>query len=223
MATIRKVIFRNEELYHVFNRGIERRDIYINKKDYERALKLIKFYRHKDIPIRFSQMYQQPLDIRNKILKKIYQSEKIVEILSFCLMPNHFHFLLKQKLEKGIATFISNITNAYTKYFNTRNNRVGPLLQGTFKAVLVETDEQLIHLSRYIHLNPVVSSVITEERLDSYPWSSYSEYLGLSHNNISDKDFILKMFRSVQHYKEFVTSQIDYGKKLELIKHLTME
>ncbi len=138
-------------------------------------------------------------------------------------MPNHFHFLLKQKLDKGVATFISNITNAYTKYFNTRNNRVGPLLQGTFKAVLVETDEQLIHLSRYIHLNPVVSSVITEKELDYYPWSSYPEYLGLSDNNISDKDFILKMFRSIRHFKEFVTSQIDYGKKLERIKHLTME
>jgi len=176
MTTIRKVVFRNDEIYHVFNRGIERRTIFTNKRNYERARDLIRFYKHKTRQ-RYSQVIRLTEDIRNKILDEVYKSEKLIDILAYCLMPNHFHFLLKQNSEKGISTFVSNFTNAYTKYFNTKNQRLSPLFQGTFKAVLVESEEQLVHLSRYIHLNPVVSSVIRESDLDSYPWSSYPEYI----------------------------------------------
>ena len=223
MATVRKVVFRNDQVYHIFNRGIERRNTFKNKIDYQRALDLIKFYQHQEIPIRYSQIIRQPENIRNQILDKVYKSDKIVDILAFCLMPNHFHFLLKQKSEKGITNFISNFANAYTKYFNTKNKRDGPLFQGTFKAVLVETDEQLIHLSRYIHLNPVVSSLIEESSLNFYNWSSYPEYLDLSEIEITEKFLILNMFQSKKEYQGFITDQIEYGKKLELIKHLTLE
>ena len=138
-------------------------------------------------------------------------------------MPNHFHFLLKQNRDKGISTFLSNFTNAYVKYFNTKYKRSGPLFENAFKAVYVENEEQLIHLSRYIHINPVVSSMIKKEELEFYPWSSYPEYLGLSKDAIASKDIILEYFRSVKEYKEFVTNQIDYAKKLEEIKHLLLE
>lgn len=91
-------------------------------------------------------------------------------------MPNHFHLLLQQIRDGGITEFISKLTNSYTRYFNIRNKRIGPLFQGEFKAVHVETDEQLIHLSRYIHLNPIVSYIT--KKLESYQWFSYLEYLG---------------------------------------------
>ncbi len=223
MATNRKIVFRNGEIYHVFNRGLDRRNIFTTTREFERIKQLIKFYRHKKTPSRFSQVMQQPKDIRKNLLENLYKSEKLVDVLAFCLMPNHFHFLLRQNSENGLTKFVANATNAYTKYFNTRYKRVGPILEGVFKAVLVETDEQLIHLSRYIHLNPVVSSIIEENQLNKYSWSSYPEYLSLSEDGIVEKAIILAMFKSVKDYQKYVVNQIDYAKKLEAIKHLAFE
>lgn len=223
MATVRKITFVNDYIYHVFNRGIERRSIFTNKREFERAQELIKFYKHKETPIRFSRFIKLAEDVRNNIPKTLYKSERLVDILAYCLMPNHFHFMLKQNTDRGISTFISNFANAYTKYFNTKNQRSGPLLEGVFKAVLVESEEQLIHLSRYIHLNPIASSIIGADKLDYYAWSSYPEYLSLSNNEICQKSKILEMFKSVEEYQKFVNDQIEYTKKLEAIKHLTLE
>lgn len=223
MATIRKVVFRNDEIYHVFNRGLDRRSIFTDKNEFERVQKLIKFYKHKDIPIRFSQVNHQPIEIKERMLKNLYKSERIIDILAHCIMPNHFHFLLKQTDDKGISTFIANIANAYTKYFNTKHKRSGNLLEGVFKAVHIETEEQLIHVSRYIHLNPVASSIIPDGELENYQWSSYPEYLSLSKEEISQKELILSMFKSVRDYREFVNDQIDYAKQLDAIKHLILE
>lgn len=223
MATFRKISFRNGEIYHVFNRGIDRRSIFTNKRGLYRAQSLIKFYRHKEIPARFSQVMHQPQDIREKILEKLYAGERIINILAYCLMPNHFHFLLKQTNDKGIATFISNFSNAYTKYFNTKAERTGPLLEGVFKAVHIESEEQLIHVSRYIHLNPVASSIIPKEQLNNYLWSSYPEYIEMSDTVICEKELVLSYFKSVAEYQKFMEDQIDYAKQLEAIKHLILE
>ena len=144
-------------------------------------------------------------------------SRKTVEIICHCMMPNHFHLLLQQKVEGGITEFISKLSNSYTKYFNTKNQRLGPLLQGEFKAVHVQSDDQLIHLSRYIHLNPLVGYVT--KSLDQYPWSSYLEYTDKEKTNFFLKEIILGQFKSIPEYIQFVLDQKDYGKKLEAIKH----
>lgn len=223
MATFRKITFRDGEIYHVFNRGIDRRSTFTDKKEFERIQKLVKFYRHKDTPIRFSQVNQQPRETRERILNDLYKKDRIIDILSYCIMPNHFHFLLQQTVEKGISTFISNITNAYTKYFNTKNKRTGPLFEGIFKAVHIESEEQLVHVSRYIHLNPVASGIIPDEEFEDYKWSSYPEYLSISSKEITQKELILNMFKSVSAYREFVNNQKDYAKQLDAIKHLVLE
>ena len=223
MTTFRKIVFRNEQIYHVFNRGVERRTVFTNRKELEREKQLIKFYRHKDIPIRFSQVMNQPEEIKNKILEKLYRTNQQVDIISYCLMPNHFHFILKQNTENGVARFISNFTNAYTKYFNTKHKRIGPLFQGIFKALIEETDKQLIHLSRYIHLNPVSSSIIKEDQLTIYPYSSLMEYLLLSNDEISKTDVVLSMFKTSEKYRDFVINQLEYAKRLDEIKHLVLE
>lgn len=223
MATNRKVVFRNGEIYHVFNRGIDRRSIFTNKREFERAKQLIKFYRHKELPIRYSQVLQQPEVLRKKLFESVYKSERLIDILSYCLMPNHFHFLVKQTKDNGVSKFASNFTNSYTKYFNTKSQRTGPIFEGVFKAVYVETDQQLIHLSRYIHLNPVSSSIIAEDMLNNYPWSSYSEYLSLSDDGIAEKELILGFFKSAGDYQNFVENQMGYAKELDSIKHLVLE
>lgn len=136
-------------------------------------------------------------------------------------MPNHFHFLLRQKRKSGITEFVSKLSNSYTKYLNIKNNRVGHLLQGGFKAVYVETNEQLLHLSRYIHLNPLVGYVT--KALDDYRWNSYIEYTHDTNNEICDKKIIIDQFRSKEEYGQFVLDQKDFGQQLEAIQHQLLD
>ncbi len=220
---MRKVIFANNEIYHIFNRGIEKRPIFINKKDYHRALQTLDYYQYSGISSSLSQVLKIEKDKRDFFLTQLkIKGKKLVEILSFCLMPNHFHLLLKQLQEDGIKTFLSNFSNSYTKHFNIKSNRVGPLFQGIFKAIRIEDDNQLIHVCRYIHINPVVSLVIKEEELVDYPYTSLPEYLG-GKEGFCKKDQILANFSSLKRFEDFTFDQIDYGKKLESIKHLVFE
>src|SRR5260221_2766247 len=128
-------------------------------------------------PVKLSRLKTLPPLIRNEIIEDLEKKSAInVKILAYIVMPNHFHFLLQQISENGISIFVSKFTNSYTRYFNTKYDRVGPIFQGVFKAVHIETEEQLLHLSRYIHINAVVSEIITKQELFSFPWSSLPEY-----------------------------------------------
>lgn len=158
--------------YHIYNRGVEKRIIFESPRDYERFLKTLSYYRNYPTPRKLS---VHLLSDSPPVSSKIDQKE-LVRIICFCLMPNHFHLLLEQLEENGITEFMRRISDSYTRYFNTKNDRVGPLLQGTFKAKLIETDEYLLQLSKYIHRNPL-SLPIWKKRLSEYAFSSYPGYL----------------------------------------------
>ena len=223
MASYRSTVLANDQFYHIFNRGVEKRTIFEYKRDYERAINTIKFYRFKNLPLKFSKFLIKPKENKFELYKKIEKNGELIEIIAYCLIPNHFHLLVKQLQENGISKALSNFTNSYAKYFNTRNNRNGPLFQGIFKAVRVESNEQLLHLSRYIHLNPIVSFVTKEENLEDYVWSSLKEYLNTPIKGFCKKDYILSQFKSIDEYKKFIKDQISFAKELEKIKHLTLE
>ncbi len=224
MTTFRQTILANDQIYHVYNRGVEKRVIFGNKREFGRAFNTLKYYRFANLPLKFSKFLVQTKE-NQLILSKGFQNKEneMVKIIAFCLMPNHFHLILKQLKDNGVQKFISNFTNSYTKYFNTKHERVGALVQGIFKAVRVETDEQLIHLSRYIHLNPVSSFIIQEQDIENYPWSSYREYLNLEKDDFCAKEYILEHFKSIPAYRRFVLDQVEYAKELEKIKHLSLE
>ncbi len=204
----RKVPFVNDEYYHVFNRGVAKMPIFNNAFDYKHFLSTILYYQVDGPKPRFSLFRKQPTPLD--------KNRKIIDIVSYCLMPNHFHFLLRQKRDNGITEFVSKISNSYTRYFNTKNKRVGHLLQGEFKSVHVDSNEQLLHLSRYIHLNPLIGYVTKE--LNSYRWSSYIEYLGLI-DGICFKEEVLGQFKSAKDYEKFILNQVDYARTLDFIKH----
>lgn len=218
------VTFANEEIYHVYNRGVEKRTIFMNVHDYERAIDTFMYYRFSSIPKKYSDFIRLPAKEKILYINTIYAKlPQQVEIIAYCLMPNHFHLLIKQKVETGITRYISNSTNSYTKYFNTKNKRVGPLFQGNFKAVHIETTEQLLHVSRYIHLNPITSSMLSKDALEAYPWSSYSAYLHALKNTMVTPTPVMENFISVLDYKFFVKDHIGYAQQLEKIKHLVLE
>ena len=201
-----QTIFANQQIYHIFNRGVEKRTTFLDKRCYQRFMETMDYYRVKNPPVRFSYKDRPSLINTNK------NDSPLVEILSFCLMPNHFHLLLRQVEEKGITTFLNKLSNSYTKYFNTKYKRVGPLFQGSFKAVRIEDDEQLLHVSRYIHLNPYVGYLV--KNLRTYPYSSYREFLDLA-KGFCKKDVILDYFESPAHYETFVLNHADYAKSIK--------
>lgn len=209
-----QAIFANNEFYHVFNRGVEKRTTFMNKRDYNRFIETMDYYRIKNPPIRFS--------FRNRpiIIQKNTTASPLAEIICFCLMPNHFHMLVKQIDDNGISTFLSKLSNSYTKYFNTKFKRVGPLFQGSFKAVRIEDDEQLLHTSRHIHLNPLIDYLTSDLR--TYPYSSYPEFLGLE-KGFCKKAVILDNFKTPSDYEKFVLDQEDYGRTIKQIERQLLE
>ncbi len=213
------------EFYHIFNKGIFLQDIFMGKRDFKRAMELVRYYQNNNPPLRFSQFMVLSKEKRDKILKELSnKKDLLVEIICYCLMPNHFHFLLKQLKDQGISKFISQFTNSYTRYFNVKNKRSGHLFQGKFKAVRVITEEQLLHLSRYIHLNPYSSGFVRRiHELKDCSFSSLPEYLGENNFKSCNKQIIITRFRRSKSYWDFVRNQADYQKRLEQIKHLILE
>lgn len=220
MPSNRNIVFANGQYYHVFNRGVEKRPTFTTKYEYIRAKDTINLYRFGDLPIRYSKYLALNKEKKEKFLAELNENQLQIEIIAYCLMPNHFHFLLKQRRDNGVVKFVAKFTNSYTKYFNTKHERVGPLFQGVFKAVHVEDDEQLLHLSRYIHLNPVMGNIIKNEELRNYPWTSYQNYLNLVDNKMVSTEEIRSFFKTPMDYEKFVMNEADYQKQLRLIDYL---
>lgn len=219
----RNIKFLNNSIYHVVNRSIASQSIFLNKRNYQRALLAILYYQSSTPRLSFSDFFRlsDAYKIQSLINKFKNQSKLLVEILTYCLMPTHFHILLKQKDPNGISSFVSNFTNSYTRYFNILNNRNGPIFQGRFKAIQIDSDEQLIHTSRYIHLNPYSSGLVKKiSEVENYPYSSYGEYLGSHKSNYCNKKVILDYFKDIESFKRFVNDQADYQQNLQTIKML---
>lgn len=219
----RTVPFISNQVYHVFNRSIARLPIFIEKNDYERVMDLVNYYRFSRPPLRFS--HYKRLSIEQKVeFEKLFMinENSMLDILAYCIMPNHFHFLLKPKKDNAVSDFMRNLQNSYSKYFNTKRERTGSLFQFMFKAVRMETDQQLLHVSRYIHLNPVTAYLREIKDLEAYEWSSFKDYV-FNTSSFINKEMVLGSFKSKQKYRKFVFDQAEYQRELGKIKHLTLE
>lgn len=215
----------NNQIYHIFNRSVDKIPIFANAWINDHALKTINFYRFSELPIRFSLFDQWSKERQSELIQKLENKLKDqVDILCFCLMPNHFHFLIKQKIDSGISNFISLFQNSFTRYFNSKKVRVGHLFQGEFKSVLIESDEQLLHVSRYIHLNPYTSYIVRgHNKILNYRWSSLADYLSENKKSFCKTKIILSLFKNKQSYKKFVLDQAEYQRSLKNIQHLILE
>ena len=147
--------------YHIFNRGNRKQDIFLDKSDYLKYLEKLREYKKKHN----------------------------ISIICYCLMPNHFHLLLRQDGDIPIYKFMHALHTSYSMNFNWKYKKVGHLFQGKYKQKEVNKDEYLLQLSSYIHLNPVVDDLV--EKLEDYQWSSYLDYIGLRDGTLCDKDLIL--------------------------------
>ena len=145
----RKYPLVTNEVYHVFNRSIAKIPIFTSQSEYQRFMNLISFYRFIDTPMRYSHFSNLPTDEKQKVIKELDEKNNLcVELYAFSIMPNHYHFLLKQICDGGISSFVSKVQNSYAKYFNIKNDRSGSLFQEMFKGIRIEDDNQFVHIAR---------------------------------------------------------------------------
>jgi len=218
--------------YHVYNRGVEKRKIFLDEQDYTVFLHYLKRY--------LSPPQSSPklpdmtgmILVRPRPINSLYGQ---IDLLAYGLMPNHFHLLLKQKTRKAATQLLRRICTCYSMYFNKKYNRVGRLFQSIFKGVLIDTEQYLLHLSRYIHLNPVIDRVEPCygykpcQKPIEYPFSSYANYLGERSAPWLKTDLVLSFFKTAQRsslrdvlsYQSFVEDYIQDS--AEILGDLTLE
>lgn len=174
--------------YHIYNRGVGKGLIFFNPGNYEYCLRLIK---------RYYQRYG-------------------VSVIAYCMMPNHYHFFLRQETDQPLSLFIRVLFNAYVQALNRQQNRKGTLFEGRFRHVLVDRDEYLLHLCRYIHLNPVKAYLVS--RPEDWPYSNYLDWIGQRPGTLKDEALIRNFFPAVETYRQFVCDYQDEQKARELIQ-----
>jgi len=212
---MKKPQFLNDYIYHVYNRGVEKRDIFMDDHDRFQFIHDLFEFNDKDSAEHIVKSGEvQPLQIKRhgrKISRK-----PLVEILAFVLMPNHFHLLLRQKTDDGIPKFMQKLGTGYTMSFNKKYERVGSLFQGNYKAVLVESEEHLRYLPIYIHLNPMkIFGGLTSEDwkfLENYRWSSLLDYVGKKNfPSVIDKEFLSVILGDEKEHKKEIKGWLQKG------------
>ncbi len=201
---VRNPPFINTNYYHIYNRGVEKRLIFYDRWDCLRFIETLDYYRMSPLAMKLSDFRRSKFRLRNP-----GQQEEIVRIFCYSLMPNHFHLLVQQQKDNGITIFIRKVLDSYTRHFNLKHDRIGPLFQGSFRARLIETDKYLLHLSRYIHKN--IFPLNKWERRN-YAYSTYGNYISGRKHSFCDTNFILAYFSQNNpylDYRSFVESKDD--------------
>jgi putative transposase len=187
----RKVPFKNGEIYHVFNRGVDKRSIFEERWDSHRFLKGMQVFNTKD-PVGSLRSYSGPVTVK----------DPLVEIVAYCLNPNHFHLVLRQVSDGGVSEYIKRLSGGYTRYYNDKYDRSGVLFQGKFKAVHIANNEQLLHVSVYVNLNFLVHNY--SGPVTACIRSSWDEYVLKDFSDgICVKDLVLGQFKNTKEYEVF--------------------
>lgn len=213
-----------DEIYHVMNKSIAGYRIFNSHADYERALHTLEYFSIADRLPKFSYFLQRSKDVGKTFSSYFGQCfpkpKRLVQIIAYCFMPTHFHLLVIPRTKNGVAHMMSNVLNSYARYFNVKHERQGPLWVGRFRNVHVESDEQLLHLTRYIHLNPVTAHLV--DKPEQWTFSSYLEYVAPSRVKRPLCEYSDLLDVRPRSYRSFVEEQIDYQRELAKIKHLTL-
>jgi len=216
----RKNVLSNGSVHHIYSRSIAGYKIFQKSDYYLRMINLFKYYCMKTPGIKFSDF----LVIKNKgrFMKKHFNDkDKLVQIIAYCIMSTHIHLVLMQLQDDGISLFMGNVLNSYSRFFNIKVSRKGPLWESRFKNVQIETDEQLMHLTRYLHLNPVTAGLV--EKAEKWQYSSIKEFLGKVKEGEEVCQFNNLMEFDANNYKSFVNSQKVYQRQLAKIKEFLLE
>lgn len=250
----RKEQFANGEIYHIVVKGIDENVIFKDIDDHYRGVfSIYEFNNAKRVEIRERRRERAKIKIKEQVKKISREFKKIkaqacggptsansrdrlVEVLAFCIMPNHLHLLVRQLREGGISKFMAKLGTGYGGYFNRKYNRQGHVFQKTFTAIHIENEDQLRVVFVYIHTNPI--SLIEPKwkemgikdpekvikSLENYKWSSYPDYIGKKNfPSVTDREFILKIMGGGHGCKEFVENWVRYKGEIKKFAKLALE
>ena len=202
--------FDTHAYYHVYNRGVDKRKIFLSRNYYIRFIRTIRNI------LNTGSATVRAGKIQSLALTKTPHIPPVT-FLVYALMPNHYHFLLRQDEDMGITTFMHKLDTSYTKFFDLNHKRSGHLFEYAFKAKQIESEEELVHVCRYIDLNATIARI--SKTPEKYEWSSYKDYIGKRNGTLCDKSIILSYFQyDPKKYESFVLDQIEYAKVLHLAK-----
>ena len=202
--------------YHIFNKSISNFQIFGRNENKQRFLNVLDYYDKEKINLSFSAFLKDNEKFKANILSP--KNNSFVKFISYSIMPDHYHLLVKLLRSNFLSKYIGTVENSYTRYFDLKSSRRGPLWQSEFKCVLIQSNEQLLHVSRYIHLNPVTNYLVNKP--EDWEYSSYNDYMN---KNILKKYLTEISIKSPKLYKKFVDNQINYQRKLKMIKKLILE
>lgn len=233
---MQKPPFVENQIYHIYNRGVEKRDVFLKDKDYFRFIHDLFEFNDENSALNVVYYFnRQSKEVELQYLEKERKPRRLlVEILIFTLMPNHFHLVIKQKRENGIVKFMQKLGTGYTNYFNKKYKRVGSLFQGRFKAALVSEEAHFIHLPFYIHTNPLdllnygsSTSIVEKEMefLENYRWSSFPDYIGKKNfPSVTSRELFLEFFKGPEEYRKTTKKWLKEREvNLENIKEVRLE
>lgn len=213
-------IFVKNHYYHIFNRGAYKQKTFLDTNDYESFINILAYYLTSPTKTPYSMPYS-PKNTNNN-------DKSPVSLIAYCLMPNHFHLMLKQNMrsnnKNNITNLMRRLTIAYAMYFNKKYQHSGSLFQGKYKNVEIESEEQFIYLTKYIHRNPLKLRGSEPKKLSQYPYSSYPNYLGKVSQKWLKTEDIKSQFSHINpknNYKSFVEEKPTSQTKL-VIKHLLL-
>ena len=191
MVPLRKIKFAAGNCYHLYNRGVNRQAIFYSAGNWDYFVARMRHFFRPDL----------------------------IEVLAYCLMPNHYHMLVHLKDDELSKRVMHPFSVSYSKALNREQGRVGPVFQGPFKAKLVDRDEYLTHLSRYIHVNPVLAGLVASA--DEWIYSSYLDYIGRRRGGLAEPSFVLGFFGSSEAYAEYVASYCEADR--QIVEHLMLD
>lgn len=201
LMAIRKIQLATGEYYHIFNRGVDKRTIFQNQRDVQRFFRsMCEFNTIEPIGSIHENSFKKK-GLRSRTPK--LPESRLVDIVCYCLNSNHYHLIVKQVADKGVEKFIQKLGTGYTNYFNTKYKRSGVLFQGKYKAVYIDSNEQLLHTSVYVNLNFRVHQLGSPASKLIKPLSSWDEYAGKMKFDFCQKDGVLGQFKNKKEYKEF--------------------
>jgi len=214
---MRKKTLSENEFYHIYNRGVDKRKVFLNDRDYERFLISLNLLNdEKDGLMHAWRDFKRDnpsLNLEYFIKTRIGKRRSLVEIIAYALIFNHYHFILKQVSRKGIERFMQKLGNSYTKYFNKRHERSGALFQGKFKLSHIKTTAQLLRMSVYVNCNSEIHKIYAAK---NYHWCGFAEYTSQTRKGICRKSVILSHFKDTKDYKEYVEENIlDFQQRKE--------
>lgn len=216
---MRKTEFKNEEYYHIYNRGVDKREVFLDEEDYIRFLNSMREFN--DDSTYEQRMFEKELSSSRELSSNLVKLDNLVEIVCYCINQNHYHLILRQLRSNGVKTFMHKIGTGYTNYFNKKYKRSGSLFQGPFKSIYIDSNEYLLYLSAYVNKNNFIHGYGMED----WRYSSLLDYLGKRAGTLCNKESIMVQFNNdIEQYKEFLENNALYLKeKKEASKYLLEE